>query len=245
MTCLAPNSRLTCHGSIGAIVLVVEPDLTTREAIATALEREGYRVIQANDGGIALELLLNRSDDAAIHLLILEAVLPRINGLELCQLLRRQGSNLPILMISSKASETDRVLGLEIGADDYLVKPFGLRELVARCRALLRRWTPAAVQPGVLRYHGLILDPNTCIVTLHGQIISLSPKEFRLLELLMQQPKRVWTREQLIDRIWGTDYIGDFKTIDVHIRWLREKIERNPAKPEYIKTVRGFGYRLG
>jgi two-component system phosphate regulon response regulator PhoB len=246
MTCFALDKQFASFSSMATTILLVEPDTTLRKAVTLALENEGYRVLQVSDGRRVLDFLTGSSPNQDIHLLILEAALPQINGFDLCQQLRRQGYNLPILIISSKTSETDRVLGLEIGADDYLVKPFGMRELIARCRALLRQWSRAASdQPAILRYRNLMLDPVSRTVTLRDQPIALSPKEFRLLELLMQYPKRVWVREQLIDRIWGTDYIGDFKTVDVHIRWLREKIEQNPGKPEYIITVRGFGYRLG
>jgi two-component system, OmpR family, phosphate regulon response regulator PhoB len=155
------------------------------------------------------------------------------------------------LMLSAKGSEIDRVVGLEVGADDYLSKPFGMRELVARCRALLRRQqqhSPGGEPPvveNVLRFRDLCLYPQECRVTLAGAELNLSPKEFRLLELFMSSPRRVWPREQLLDHVWGADFVGDSKTVDVHIRWLREKIEQDPSHPEYLMTVRGFGYRFG
>jgi two-component system, OmpR family, phosphate regulon response regulator PhoB len=148
--------------------------------------------------------------------------------------------------LSAKGSEIDRVVGLEVGADDYLSKPFGMRELIARCRALLRRQqqhTPTL--DAALRFRELCLYPQECRVTLAGAELNLSPKEFKLLELFMGSPRRVWPREQLLDHVWGTDFIGDSKTVDVHIRWLREKIEQDPSHPEYLLTVRGFGYRFG
>ncbi|MEP0913098.1 response regulator transcription factor [Leptolyngbya sp. GB1-A1] len=246
MTYLAHPSQLASPSSAATTILLAEPDIQIREIVTDALERENYGVVSVRDGQKVLDLLPRTSLNPDLHLLILEATLPQVNGLELCRLLRSRGYNLPILMISPKDSETDRVVGLEMGADDYLVKPFGIQEFVARCRALLRhRSRSVSTQPTTLNCRDLVLDWSTCIVTLRGQPLALSPKEFCLLKLFLQSPKQVWTREQLIDRIWGTDYIGDFKTVDVHIRWLREKIEPNPGKPEYIKTVRGFGYRLG
>ncbi len=172
-------------------------------------------------------------------------MLPGINGLDLCRQLR--GSNTPplILVVSARDTETDRVLGLEVGADDYLIKPFGMRELVARCRALLRRQRTPLPTASTLDYLDLELYPGECRVTRSGIEIRLSPKEYRLLELFMQHPRRVWSREQLIEQVWGVDYIGDSKTVDVHIRWLREKIEDDPSQPAKLVTVRGFGYRFG
>ena len=137
------------------------------------------------------------------------------------------------------------MLGLEVGADDYLIKPFGLRELVARCRALLRRSRSLEVAAKVLQHANLSLFPEECRVTRDGLEVNLSPKEYRLLELFMQNPRRVWSRDKLLERVWGYDYFGDSKTVDVHIRWLREKLEANPSAPEHLITVRGFGYRFG
>ena len=148
-------------------------------------------------------------------------------------------------MVSARDTETDRVLGLEVGADDYLIKPFGMRELVARCRALLRRQRTPLPTTSSLEHLDLQLYPGECRVTRAGIEIRLSPKEYKLLELFMQNPRRVWSREQLIEQVWGVDYIGDSKTVDVHIRWLREKIEDDPSTPAKLVTVRGFGYRFG
>jgi two-component system phosphate regulon response regulator PhoB len=173
-------------------------------------------------------------------------MLPQISGLDICRLLRYHGNIIPILILSAKASETDRVLGLEVGADDYLTKPFSMRELVARCRALIRRqgFTSLAAAP-VRKFRDVLLYPQECRVTVRDEEINLSPKEFRLLDLFMSYPRRVWSREQLIEQIWGPDFLGDTKTVDVHIRWLREKLEIDPSQPEYLITVRGFGYRFG
>ncbi|HEY9815235.1 MAG TPA: response regulator transcription factor [Candidatus Obscuribacterales bacterium] len=233
-------------------VLVVEDEELIRETIALALNEEGYEVLTAEDGRMAMELTcqFRRSQDSdaePVDLIILDLMLPSVNGLDLCRLIRHEGNSVPILMLSAKGSETDRVVGLEVGADDYLTKPFGMRELIARCRALLRRHrnSQPQLQSQVLSFQEITLYPQECRVTVRGHEISLSPKEYRILELFMSNPRRVWSREQLIERVWGPDFMGDSKTVDVHIRWLREKLELNPSNPEYLLTVRGFGYRFG
>lgn len=246
-------------------VLVVEDEELICETISLALSEEGYEVLTAADGRTALELIhqaeesepnfTNRGGFGSprqlpgqpFDLIILDLMLPYINGLDLCRLIRREGNSVPILMLSAKSSETDRVVGLEVGADDYLTKPFGMRELVARCRALLRRYNHLQVEPEQpsLKFRDITLYPHECRVVVRGEEINFSPKEFKILELFMSYPRRVWSREQLLERIWGPDFIGDSKTVDVHIRWLREKLEIDPSNPEYLVTVRGFGYRFG
>jgi two-component system phosphate regulon response regulator PhoB len=230
-------------------ILVVEDEELIREMLVLALEEEGYGVVTAADGRLAIEYLKNfepNTGELPFDLVILDLMLPQINGLDICRLLRYQGNPVPIMMLSAKGSETDRVLGLEVGADDYITKPFSMRELVARCRALLRRQRLSNVpQLPVLQYKDVILYPQECRVVVRGKQVSLSPKEFRLLELFMSYARRVWSREQLLDQVWGPDFVGDSKTVDVHIRWLREKLELDPSRPEYIVTVRGFGYRFG
>ena len=235
-------------------VLLVEDEELIRETITFALREEGYEVIVAEDGRKGLELVgkspsrdLLSSDGLQFDLIILDLMLPYVNGLDLCRLVRHEGNSIPILMLSAKGTETDRVVGLEVGADDYLTKPFGMRELIARCRALLRRHRHSQLQTpdSALRFHDIVLYPQECRVTVRGEEINLSPKEFRILELFMSHPRRVWSRDQLIERIWGPDFMGDSKTVDVHIRWLREKLELDPSRPEYLLTVRGFGYRFG
>ncbi|NJL61600.1 MAG: response regulator transcription factor [Methylacidiphilales bacterium] len=230
-------------------VLVVEDEELIREMLVLALEGEGYEVIAASDGRAAVEYLKSseaNSGESNFDLVILDLMLPQVNGLDVCRLLRHQGNPVPIMMLSAKGSETDRVLGLEVGADDYLTKPFSVRELVARCRALLRRQRLSALPPApVLQYKDVALYPQECRVLVRGQQVNLSPKEFRLLELFMSYTRRVWSREQLLDQVWGPDFVGDSKTVDVHIRWLREKLEKDPSHPDYIVTVRGFGYRFG
>ncbi len=229
-------------------ILVVEDEDLIREMIVLALREQGYEVAIAGDGRTALSLLQGNeaAPENSFDLIVLDLMLPQVNGLDICRLLRYQGNTIPILILSAKASETDRVLGLEVGADDYLTKPFSMRELVARCRALLRRQRfTSLLQTPVLHFKDITLSPEECRVTVRGEEVALSPKEFRLLELFMSYPKRVWSREHLIDQIWGPDFLGDTKTVDVHIRWLREKLEEDPSKPRYIVTVRGFGYRFG
>ncbi|MBW4648884.1 MAG: response regulator transcription factor [Kastovskya adunca ATA6-11-RM4] len=230
-------------------VLVVEDEDLIREMLVLALEEEGYEVVTASDGRVALTLFQDADTNEAqfpFNLLVLDLMLPQINGLDLCRLLRYQSNPVPILILSAKASETDRVLGLEVGADDYLTKPFSMRELVARCRALLRRQRFSCLPPApVLQLRDIVLYPQECRVTVRGEEVNLSPKEFRLLELFISYPRRVWSRDQLIDQVWGPDFMGDTKTVDVHIRWLREKLELDPSQPEYLVTVRGFGYRFG
>jgi two-component system, OmpR family, phosphate regulon response regulator PhoB len=247
-------------------VLVIEDEELIRETVALTLTDEGYEVMTIADGKQALEVLQLQGNSAATSLqptfkpdlVILDLMLPNINGLDLCRLLRRQGSSVPILMLSAKGTETDRVVGLEVGADDYLTKPFGMRELVARCRALLRRqqqFQPPAEAPIIpesstkappsLSYFDIGMYPEECRVIVRDAEVNLSPKEFKLLELFLRHPKRVWSRDQLLEKIWGHDFIGDSKTVDVHIRWLREKLELDPSHPIHLVTVRGFGYRLG
>jgi two-component system phosphate regulon response regulator PhoB len=246
-------------------VLIVEDESLICETIALALGDEGYEVLTATDGRTALDLIQRTGEpenyvafkpsslmgsvppQRGFDLIVLDLMLPYINGLDLCRLIRREGNNVPILMLSAKGSETDRVVGLEVGADDYLTKPFGMRELVARCRALLRRHHHFQIQQEQpsLKFQDITLYPQECRVVVRGEEVSFSPKEFKILELFMSYPRRVWSREQLLERIWGPDFIGDSKTVDVHIRWLREKLETDPSNPEYLVTVRGFGYRFG
>ena len=230
-------------------ILLVEDEDLIRDMVTIALEEEGYEVKTSNNGRNALNLLQAKGAierEFVPDLIILDLMLPEINGLDICRLLRYQGNIIPILIVSAKGSETDRVLGLEVGADDYLTKPFSMRELTARCRALLRRQRYSCqTQNSVQKYKDIELYTQECRVMVRGQEINLSPKEFRLLELFMSYPRRVWSREQLIEQVWGVDFLGDTKTVDVHIRWLREKLEIEPSQPEYVITVRGFGYRFG
>ena len=253
------NNQLTTL----ARILVVEDEPLIRDMIVLSLEDEGYEIITACDGREALELLESEEDTSypssgtdsggdhfsaefPIDLVILDLMLPQVNGLDICRLLRYKGNIVPILILSAKASETDRVIGLEVGADDYLTKPFSMRELIARCRALLRRQRFMHMPPqSIKQYRDISLFPQECRVLVRGESVNLSPKEFRLLDLFMDYPRRVWSREQIIEQVWGMDFLGDTKTVDVHIRWLREKLELDPSHPQYLITVRGFGYRFG
>lgn len=240
------------HPSPGHILLV-EDEETIRETICLALRNEGYSVVTAADGRTALDLIRTYTENVAanqeqadLDLLILDVMLPGVNGLDLCRFLRKAGALTPVLMLSAKGTESDRVMGLEVGADDYLTKPFGMRELVARCRALIRRQRLMQAESlDVIKCRHICLYPQECRVTVGDEEVNLSPKEFKILELFMSYPRRVWPREHLLEKVWGADFIGDSKTVDVHIRWLREKIEKDPSNPEYLVTVRGFGYRFG
>jgi two-component system phosphate regulon response regulator PhoB len=232
-------------GTMQPSLLVVEDDETIRETVRDALELEGFAVVACGNGRDALQILQRAPEGEGFSLVVLDLMLPGLGGLDVCRQLRQGNNQTPILVVSARDSETDRVLGLEVGADDYLVKPFGMRELVARCRALLRRTTSQQAPVKVLEHANICLYQEECRVTRDGIDIRLSPKEYKLLELFMQNPRRVWSREQLIEQVWGVDYIGDSKTVDVHIRWLREKIEDDPSNPAKLVTVRGFGYRFG
>jgi two-component system phosphate regulon response regulator PhoB len=225
-------------------LLVVEDDETIRETIRDSLELEGFTVTACGNGRDALQSLQRAPQGDGFALVVLDLMLPGLGGLDVCRQLRSANDHTPILVVSARDSETDRVLGLEVGADDYLIKPFGMRELVARCRALLRR-TASTSDSKVLEHANLRLYQEECRVTRDGIDVNLSPKEYRLLELFMQHPRRVWSRDKLLEQVWGVDYFGDSKTVDVHIRWLREKLEQSPSAPEHLITVRGFGYRFG
>ena len=242
------TNNISTNSVSAAHLLVVEDDTSIRETVKEALSAEGFEVSACGDGNEALAMLTGPQADS-IDALVLDLMLPGMGGLDLCRKLRQLNNTTPILVISARDSETDRVLGLEVGADDYLVKPFGLRELVARCRALLRR--SQRISPESTDRVDVIEHANLCLycqefrVTRDGEDLSLAPKEYKILELLMRNPKRVWSRDQLLEQIWGIDFVGDTKTVDVHIRWLREKIETTPSSPDHIRTVRGFGYRFG
>ena len=240
---LTEQAPSVSKNSVGC-VLVVEDEAIIQDAIALALSEEGYNVLLAEDGYKALQIAKTAP---RLDLIVLDLMLPSINGLDLCRILRHEANSVPVLMISARGNETDRIAGLEVGADDYLSKPFGMRELVARCRALLRRSRRdfSATNTTVYKFGDITMYPDECRVMINEAEINLSPKEFRLLDLFMSHPRRVWSREQLLEKVWGIDFVGDSKTVDVHIRWLREKIEVDPSDPKHIVTVRGFGYRLG
>lgn len=225
-----------------ATVLLVEDEDSFVDALTVGLRREGFRVEVALDGAEALEMF----DAVKPDLVLLDVMLPKVSGVDVCRELRRR-STVPIIMVTAKGSEIDTVVGLEVGADDYVTKPYRLRELVARMRAVLRRRPPEStmrVPSGeVLAVGDVRLDSERHEVEIRGELVRLPLKEFELLELLLANAGRVLTREMLIDRVWGTDYVGDTKTLDVHIKRLRAKVEKDPSLPTQIVTIRGLGYK--
>ncbi len=223
-------------------ILVVEDDRNLLDTLKYNLAREGYEVTTATDGILAVDTARREKPD----LLLLDVMLPGMDGFEVCRILRRE-TNIPILMLTAKAGETDRVVGLEIGADDYLTKPFSVRELLARVRAMLRRArmnAPAPEIPALIKAGDIEMDTARHSVTRSGQTLELTPKEYDLLAFLAANKSLVFSREQLLDRVWGYEYAGDTRTVDVHVRWLRQKIEPDPANPTHLITVRGAGYKL-
>jgi two-component system OmpR family response regulator len=224
-------------------ILVVEDDLNLLETIRYNLRKEDYHVVFATDGEQALEVA--RKERPA--LIILDIMLPKISGFEVCRILRKE-MTVPILMLTAKVDETDKIVGLEIGADDYMTKPFSMRELLARIRALLRRTKlvkePLPVETHLLKIDNLEIDIAKHRASLSGKTLELSPKEFDLLAFLTKNQGLVFSREQLLEKVWGYDFAGDTRTVDVHIRWLRQKIEEDAARPRHIITIRGTGYKL-
>ena len=222
-------------------ILIIEDEVSFSEAITFLLKKEGFEVSVANNGQAGL----NDFDKNGADLILLDLMLPGLSGTEVCRQIRLK-STVPIIMLTARDTEIDKVVGLELGADDYITKPYSSRELIARINAVLRR----AVTPlpedemGVIAIGPIKLDIDRHIMTLNNMPISLPLKEFELLEYLMRNSGRVLTRSQLIDRVWGSDYFGDTKTLDVHVKRLRAKIEKDPANPTYIQTVRGLGYKF-
>jgi two-component system response regulator RegX3 len=224
-----------------AKILVVEDEETLSEAISFLLSKEGFEVTVAANGPDAI----NKFDDSGADLILLDLMLPGLSGTEVCRQIRAK-SAVPIIMLTAKDSEIDKVVGLELGADDYVTKPYSSRELIARIRAVLRRGElqDATDDGGALEVGPVRMDTDRHVISVNNSQIALPLKEFELLEFLMRNAGRVLTRMQLIDRVWGSDYVGDTKTLDVHIKRLRAKIEKDPANPEYIQTVRGMGYKM-
>ena len=222
-------------------ILVVEDDPTISEVIARYLEREGYEAEIALDG----EQALSRAAEISPDLVVLDLMLPKIDGYEVCRMLRAKGA-VPIIMLTAKGEETDKLVGLNLGADDYMTKPFSPRELVARVKAVLRRSAMPPVDSGdMLRYPDLSIDPRARRVVANGRDVELTAKEFDLLAFLAQYPGRVFSREQLLNDVWDYAFVGDSSTVTVHMRRLREKIERDPARPRHLLTVWGVGYKFG
>ncbi len=219
-------------------VLVVEDEESYSDAIAYMLRKEGYEVAVSGDGNNAL-LEFERS---GADIVLLDLMLPGLPGTEVCRRLR-QVSTVPVIMVTAKDTEVDKVVGLELGADDYITKPYSPRELVARVRAVLRRGQEADLVPSTLESGQVRMDVERHVVTVAGDEVRLPLKEFELLEMFLRNAGRVLTRAQLIDRVWGSDYVGDTKTLDVHVKRLRAKLEPDPAHPRHLTTVRGLGYK--
>ena len=224
-----------------ARILVVEDEETLAEAISFLLSKEGFDVAVAATGPEAIESF----DKSGADLILLDLMLPGLSGTEVCRQIRTK-SSVPIIMLTAKDSEIDKVVGLELGADDYVTKPYSSRELIARIRAVLRRGEiqDAGGDDTALEVGPVRMDTDRHIITVNGEVVAIPLKEFELLEYLMRNAGRVLTRVQIIDRVWGSDYVGDTKTLDVHIKRLRAKIEKDPANPEFIQTVRGMGYKM-
>jgi DNA-binding response OmpR family regulator len=232
-------------------ILVVDDEKTLRDMLEYNLRREGYRVLAAADGKNAIDLAYSERPD----LVILDLMLPGMSGFDVCRAIRKE-LIMPILMLSAREEEIDKVLGLELGADDYLTKPFGLRELLARVAAMLRRSDILRSAPGreegaektlsgkVITIGDLVINPGNRTVTRNGEAVGLKPMEFDLLAFLAAHPMHVFSREVLLDRVWSFNYVGDTRTVDVHVRWLRSKLERDASKPQMIQTVYGVGYRF-
>ena len=222
-------------------ILVVDDEPVVTEVLERYLRKDGFDVAIAADGGEALRI----AGEWAPDLIILDLMLPVMDGLEVCRRIRHQ-SRVPIIMVTAKGEETDRVVGLEMGADDYVVKPFSPREIVARVRSVLRRTSAGTAVPtgGALRHGELIINPNTRVTSLAGKELALTAKEFDLIYFLASNPGQVFTREQLMDKVWDYTYAGDMSTVTVHVRRLREKVEPDPIRPRYIKTVWGVGYKF-
>ncbi|MBR4210945.1 MAG: response regulator transcription factor [Oscillibacter sp.] len=216
-------------------ILVVDDEKTLVKGIKFNLENEGYAVECAYDGAAAVEL----ARDAGCDLIILDVMMPELDGREACMRIR-EFSNVPIIMLTAKSEDSDKLMGFECGADDYITKPFNILELKARVRALLRR--AARTQEAVLTAGNLSLNTEERVAVRDGRTIDLTAKEYDLIELLMRNPRRVYSRENLMNIVWGYNYTGDYRTVDVHIRRLREKLEENPATPEHIMTKWGVGY---
>jgi phosphate regulon transcriptional regulator PhoB len=226
--------------TLRARILVIEDDKDIVELVRYNLEKDGYQVMSCGDGATGLA----QARKSPPELLLLDLMLPKLSGLEICKEIRRDErlARLPILMVTARGEEADRVVGLELGADDYVTKPFSPRELVARVKALLRRVQPPGEEAKLLEIGALRVDPISYRAQREGKTLPLSTLEFRLLYYLASRPNRVFSRDQLLDAVWGTDRFVTPRSVDVYVRRLREKVERNPERPEYLKTVRGAGY---
>jgi DNA-binding response OmpR family regulator len=232
-------------------ILVVDDEISLQETVAYNLKKQGYDVQTTGDGTEALDLAREMQPD----LIILDVMLPGLDGFEICRILRKEMTT-PVLMLTARDDEIDRVVGLEVGADDYMAKPFSMRELIARVKAMLRRvrlireevntgeGSDGKPKKEILEFDNLKIDMTRREITVDGEVVAFKPKEYELLTFLAQHQGQVLSREFILERVWGWDFIGDSRTVDVHVRWLREKIESDPANPRRIITVRGAGYRF-
>lgn len=221
-------------------ILIVEDDPNLLEALKYNVRKEGHEAISAVDGVQALDVARKDKPD----LILLDIMLPKMSGFEVCRILRKE-MTVPILILTARDDEVDKVVGLDLGADDYITKPFSMRELLARIRATLRRLEIQTPSPeAAMKLGDLAVDTGHHVITKAGQVLNLTPKEFDLLAFLTRNKGLVFSRDQLLEKVWGYDYSGDTRTVDVHVRWLREKIEDNPDDPKHLITVRGVGYKL-
>ena len=225
-------------------ILVVEDEENILEALKYNISKEGYEFLSASDGDTAINLARQESPD----LIILDVMIPKLDGFEVCRILRKE-TNIPIFMLTAKTEEIDRVIGLEIGADDYITKPFSMRELLVRIKNVFRRYSSRQISANVaaeeiINIGGLKIDSISHSAELNGTEINLKPKEFELLYFLASNPGRAFTRAQLLEHLWDENYYGDIRTVDVHVRWVRQKIESDPSNPKMLKTIRGVGYRF-
>lgn len=221
-------------------VLIVEDDANLLEALKYNLLKEGHEIIVAVDGVQALETARTEKP----NLILLDIMLPKMSGFEVCRILRKE-MNVPIIVLTARDDEVDKIVGLDLGADDYVTKPFSMRELLARVRAMLRRSDNQVQNLGpVLKFGEIEVDISHHIISRNGAALNVTPKEFELLAFLTKNKSFVFSRDQLLEKVWGYDFSGDTRTVDVHVRWLREKIETNPDEPKHLVTVRGVGYKL-
>lgn len=232
-------------------ILVVDDEISLQETVAYNLKKQGYEVQTTGDGAEALDLAREMNPD----LIILDVMLPGLDGFEICRILRKEMTT-PVLMLTARDDEIDRVVGLEVGADDYMAKPFSMRELIARVKAMLRRvrlireevntgeGADGKPKQEIMEFGNLKIDMTRREITVDDEVVAFKPKEYELLTFLAQHQGQVLSREFILERVWGWDFIGDSRTVDVHVRWLREKIETDPANPRRIITVRGAGYRF-
>lgn len=221
-------------------ILIADDEERIRDLLKLYLSKEGFRILEADNGCTALTIVKNE----VVHLLILDIMMPEMDGWAVCRLLRELNNHTPVIMLTAQGSEADRLAGFELGVDDYIVKPFSAREVVARVKAVLKRTASNKISDGSVQFPGLSIDIETRQVTVKGQLLNLTPKEFDLLLYLSRHPGRVANRERILEQVWGYDFYGDLRTVDTHIKQLREKLTRQHDVPNYIHTVWGVGYKF-